>query len=115
MKHDEDTSRSRAMWAYGYAFTPPIALHRIGPMEALVEGGNEKARLAALTWEGRLINGDHITHLLVVSDRPDQDLEINQLLEAEMGRLEAPFTITASLAIGGNPDPGPMPGPMWEA
>jgi hypothetical protein len=115
MKPEAGRVRKTAMWAYGYAFVPPISRHRIGPMEALLADGHEKARLAALTWEGRLINGDDITHLLVVSDRPDQDLEINHLLEAEMDRLGAPFTITPALSIGGRNTPGPAPDRMWEA
>lgn len=116
MRIDEDTVRHRDIWTYGYVLVPPIAHDRMGPMEALLEGGHAKARLAALTWEGRLINGDDITHILVVSDRPDQDLEINQQLEAELDRLEAPFAITAPLAVKGLSKPRPpVCGPIREA
>ena len=100
MRFDGNGIRHREIWAYGYWFVPPIALHRTGTMEALLDDGHAKARLAAHTWEGRLINGDGITHILVVSDTPDQDLEVNQLLEAELNRLDAPFAITAAIAIG---------------
>lgn len=105
MKFKEASIPRRAIWTYGYALMPPIARDRLGPMKALLDDGHAKATLAALIWEGRLINGNDITHILVVSDRPDQDLEVNQLLEAELNRLEAPFAITGAVAIGGVSDP----------
>jgi len=105
----------RDIWTYGYVLVPPIARDRMGPMETLLEGGHTKARLAFLTWEGRLVNGGDITHILVVSDSPDQDLEINQQMEAELNRLEAPFAITAAVAVGGHTRPGAANGPIGEA
>jgi hypothetical protein len=114
MKPEEGSVPHGAVWAYGYAFAPPIARHRVGPMEALLDDGHEQARLAARIWEGRLIDGDDVTHILVVSDRPDQDLEVNRLLEAELSRLEAPFAITAAIAIGGDSGPGRPPSPTGE-
>jgi hypothetical protein len=115
MRFNDPAIPHRDIWTYGYVLVPPIARDRMGPMEALLEGGHTKARLAALTWEGRLVNGDDITHILVVSDRPDQDLEINQQLEAELNRLEAPFAITVAVAVGGYPSPGRAIGPIGEA
>jgi hypothetical protein len=99
MKSDNGGPPRRPIWTYGYIFTPPIARSRIGPMEALLLDGHRSARLVSHTWEGRLVNGDFITHLLVVCDTPKQDLEINRLLEAELLRLEAPFALTASVAL----------------
>lgn len=120
MKFDESSIPGRAIWTYGYALIPPVARDRMGPMEALLDEGHTKARLAAQTWEGRLINGDDITHILVVTDRPDQDLEVNKLLEAELNRLEAPFAITRAMAVAARSGPGgtvrePPPDPMGGA
>jgi len=106
MRFDEASTPRPTIWSYGYALIPPIARDRMGPMGALLHEGHAKARLAAQTWEGRFINGNEITHILVVSDRPDQDLEVNQLLEAELNRLQAPFAITRAVAIGGVDEPG---------
>jgi hypothetical protein len=89
------------IWTYGYVFSPPIARERVGGIETLLVGERSKARLDAHVWEGRLVNGHFITHLLVVSDRPDQDLEANVLLEVELNRLEAHFAITASVEVEG--------------
>jgi hypothetical protein len=92
--------RRPPIWTYGYVFTPPIARNRIGPIEALLVHGGSRARLDSHIWEGRLVNGVVITHILVVSDSPAQDLEVNELLAAELDRLEAPFVLTASIEMG---------------
>lgn len=115
MTFDGSSNRQRHIWAYSYWFVPPLARYRTGPIEALLYDGHEKARRAAFIWEGRLINGDEITHILVVSDQPDQNLEVNHLLEAELNRLEAPFTVTRAVAIKGKSTPGPSPGTTWDA
>jgi len=94
----------RAIWTYGYVLVPPIARDRMGPMEVLLHDGHTQAVLGARTWEGRLINGDDITHILVVSDRPEQNLEVNLLLEAELNRLKAPFEVTEAVVVGDLPD-----------
>ncbi len=106
MKSDERSIPRRGFWAYGYVFDPPIARDRLGPMEALLDKGHAMACLALKTWEGRFVNGDDITHILVVSDLPDQNLEVNQLLEAELNRLGAPFTVTQAVAVRGRSGPG---------
>jgi hypothetical protein len=105
MRFNEGSIPRRAIWTYGYALTPPVARDRMGPMRTLLDEGHEKARLASEVWEGRFVNGDGITHILVVSDRPDQDLEVNHLLEAELERLHAPFAMTRALAVGPAADP----------
>jgi hypothetical protein len=115
MKSNGRAVPHRDIWTYGYVLVPPITRDRMGPMEALLEGGHTKARLAALTWEGRLVNGNDITHILVVSDTPDQNLEINQQMEAELHRLEAPFAVTAAMAVGGASTPGGSLGPVGAA
>ncbi len=93
----------RAIWTYGYVLIPPIPRIRLGPMEALLSDGHAEAAMASRTWEGRLINGDDITHILVVSDRPEQNLGVNVRLEAELNRLKAPFAVTEALVIGDDP------------
>ncbi len=120
MKSDESSIPRPGFWAYGYVFDPPIARDRLGPMEALLDKGHAEARLAVKTWEGRFVNGDDITHILVVSDRPDQNLEVNQLVEAELNRLEAPFEITRAVAVGERSGPpgtvrGSLPNPRLDA
>jgi hypothetical protein len=90
-----------SIWTYGYALTPPVPRDRMGPVKSLLADGQAEARLDALIWEGRLINGADITHILVVSDRPDQDLDINHRVEAELRRLDAPFSLTRAISLPG--------------
>ncbi len=114
MKLNESSPPHRSIWAYGYVLVPPVERHRVGPLQAALDNGNQKARLGAHTWEARLINGDDITHILVVSDRPEQDLDANQLLEVELNRLDAPFEITHAVQIGDRPVPDSPPDPTGE-
>ncbi|TVP76231.1 MAG: hypothetical protein EA352_06245 [Gemmatimonadales bacterium] len=117
MKSSKRSAEPQGFWAYGYEFDPPIRRDRTGPMEALLEAGHNRALLARGVWEGRLINGDDITHILVVSDGPSQTLEVNHMLEAELRRLQAPFQVTLPVLIAGGGSPGPnSPGlPLKEA
>lgn len=89
----------RSLWAYGYELAPPVARDRLGALQAVLDAGHSEAALAAGVWEGRFINGDRITHILVVSDSPAQDGDINRRLEAELRRLEAAYSVSLSLEI----------------
>lgn len=71
----------------------------MGRIETLLSDGRLEAEHAARTWEGRFVNGDLVTHLLIVSDRPDRDLAVNHRLEAELARMETGFSITFPLRV----------------
>ena len=58
-----------------------------------------RARRDARTWEGRFVHQEQVTHILVVSDAAEQDLEVNRRLEAELRDLEASFSLTAPMAV----------------
>lgn len=90
---------TRALWAYGYELAPPVARDRLGGVQAVLDEGHSEAELAARIWEGRFVNGGDITHILVVSGTPAQDLDVNRRLEAELVRLEARFSITPPLEV----------------
>lgn len=87
----------RPVWAYGYEIAPSVERGRLAAIERLVEEEHSNARRGARTWEGRLVVEEQVTHILVVSDDPDQDLEVNRKLEAELKRLDAAFVMTAPL------------------
>ena len=90
---------SGEVWAYGYEITPPLARERLRMIENLVEEEHANAKSGARTWQGRLVVEEQVTHILVVSDSPDQDLEVNRRLETELRRLEALFSVTAPVAL----------------
>ena len=97
--HDGPDGPARTLWAYGYQLLPPVARDRLGGMQAILDAGHDEAWARARVWEGRFVNGDHITHILVVSGTPSQDHDINRRLEAELSRLAAGYSVSASLEV----------------
>lgn len=90
---------ARSLWLYGYELAPPVLRDRMGGIQDVLDVGRSEAERAGRIWEGRFVNGDHITHILVVSGTPAQDLDVNHRLEAELARLDAGFSVTASLEV----------------
>jgi hypothetical protein len=99
MEQEKPHVPGRALWAYGYELAPPVARDRMGGIQTVLDEGHLEARLSLHTWEGRFINGDDITHILVVCDSPHQGLTVNRKLEAELVRLEAGFSVTEPLEV----------------
>jgi hypothetical protein len=92
-------------WAYGYEISPPMTQVRLKAIEDLLEEEHANAKLQTRTWQGRFVVEEQVTHLLVVSDSPDQALEVNRRLEAELNRLEAGFSISPPMALDDGEDP----------
>ncbi|MFI5234463.1 MAG: hypothetical protein ACHQXA_02025 [Gemmatimonadales bacterium] len=97
----------KTMWAYGYQIKPPQPEHRLREIRVLLDSEHSEAKRNARTWEGRFVTEQDITHILVVSDSPDQNREVNRRLEAALTELQAGFMITAPLAVAD--DTGPPP------
>ena len=89
----------RSVWTYAYEVIPPQAERRMRFVLAILERGHEEARLEARKWTARLVQERTVTHILVVSDSPDEDGEFNHRLEAGMREVEAAFARTAPLAV----------------
>lgn len=90
-----------SLWAYAYQIVPPLPSRQLSTIRALLKEETAAALSVPRTWSGRLVLERRATHILIVSDLRDQDQSINRLLEAEMERLEAPFTVTVPLAVAG--------------
>ncbi|MFO8173894.1 MAG: hypothetical protein R6T96_06390 [Longimicrobiales bacterium] len=69
-------------------------------VQGLLHREETEARKDARSFGSRLVTREQVTHILIVSDTPRQDLEANRRLEAELGEMEADFFITAATAIG---------------
>jgi len=98
-EHPTPGRSKKAVWTYAYEIVPPQLEERLHTIRALLKREAMDARTRARTWEGRLVAEEHVTHILVVSDGPEQDLEVNRCVEAELRGLEASFSITAPMAV----------------
>src|SRR2546427_3326881 len=81
-------------WAYAYELDPPQPEPRLAKLRVLLR----RARLAALRdgrlWTGKIVIEAHITHILVVTDAPDEIRAVNGAIDAELKRLKMGFAIT---------------------
>jgi hypothetical protein len=96
----------RSLWVYAYQIVPPQPSSRLGTIRALLTDETAAARDTARTWSGRLVLERYATHILIVSDAPGHDQSINLRLEAELERLDAPFSVTEPLAVAGHAEAG---------
>jgi len=93
----------KSLWAYAYQIVPPQPSRRLATIRALLKEETAAARGGARAWSGRLVLERDATHILIVSDDArGRDHPINRLLEAELERLEAAFSVTEPLAVAGH-------------
>ena len=89
------------LWAYAYLILPRQTSNRLTTVRTMVAGENAAAERDARIWTGRLVLERRITHLLIVSDSPEQKRGINRRLASELRRLKAEFFLTRPMAIRG--------------
>jgi hypothetical protein len=87
------------LWVYSYQIVPPQPSKRLDRIRWLLEVENLAALSRTGVWAGRLILEKKLTHILIVSDTPARNREINLKLEAELERLNAQFSATEPLVI----------------
>jgi hypothetical protein len=112
MTNKEPNPGPGIVWAYAYEFMQPQAENRMRGVRSLLQREEAEARKDARSWGSRFVTGNQVTQILIVSDSPRQDLEVNRRLEAELGKLKADFFITAALAIRDKEDEPPPPSPV---
>ncbi len=103
----ENARRSlpKPLWAYAYEIVPPQAEDQLNAIRTLLEEEHAAARRAARTWTGKLVCGQQVTHILVVSDSPDQRREVNRRLEGRLQQLKAQFSLTVPMALADDEAP----------
>lgn len=102
-----DRNRSpphRTIWTYGYVISPPLAPARLRSIERLLEREQSQAKRHDRTWASRFVVDERVTHILVVSDSPDQQMAINRRLEVALEKLETGFSITPPMAVEDGPE-----------
>jgi hypothetical protein len=94
-------------WAYGYKIVPPQAEDRLNAIKMLLNHEHADAKRGARTWAGRVVLEEQVTHILVVSDSPKQNREVNRRLEAELKALKVGFSMTTPMAVADAGAPSP--------
>lgn len=102
-----DTPEPRTKWAYAYELDPPLPEDRLEALEDLLVREHEVARSGTRTWASRLVLEERVTHILIVSDTPEQDLNANRRLERELRSLKARFSVTAPMPVTDDRDGRP--------
>ena len=90
---------SKAIWAYAYQILPPQPEDRLHAIKTLLDAENSEAQRRARTWSGRVVVEQQATHILVVTDSPEQNGEVNRKLEAALTDLKAAFSITTPMPV----------------
>lgn len=93
------TPSPKSMWAYAYQLSPPQPADRLRTVQPLLDEEHSDARRSGRTWAARVVPEERITHILVVSDSPEQDHEGNRKLESELKELKAKFSISAPMEL----------------
>jgi len=78
---------------------PPQAGELLDDIRTILEKEHAAAGRAARTWTGRVVRAQQVTHILVVSDSPDQDRGVNRRLEGLLNQANASFSLTAPMAV----------------
>ena len=92
----------KSRWAYAYQMVPPQPSSRLGAVRTLLKDGTAAARAGGRSWSGRLVPGRRATQILIVSDASGRNTSLDRLLEAELQRLDAAFSVTEPLALAGH-------------
>jgi hypothetical protein len=87
------------VWAYAYQILPPQAEDRLHSIKTILDQENADAQRTAKTWAGRVVVEQQVTHILVVSDSPEQNHDVNRRLEAKLQELHAGFSMTVPIAV----------------
>jgi hypothetical protein len=99
----------KTIWAYAYQILPPQGADRLHPITALLDHAHTEAQRGERTWTGRVVVEEQITHILIVSDSPEQNHEVNRRLEAKLQELNAGFSITVPVAVADDTEVVPHP------
>lgn len=97
-------SKEESLWAYAYQILPPRSTDLVSTIAELVNRENADARRSAHTWTARLVTEPQVTHVLVLSDTPELDREMNRRIEARLRELDVRFTVSLPMQVD---DPSP--------
>ena len=91
--------RTPDRWAYAYQLDPPQPEPRFAKVKLLLRRAGQAAQRVGRLWTGQIIMEAHITHILVVTDDPDEVRAVDQAIDAELKRLKMGFAITGPARV----------------
>ena len=103
-------SAGKSLWAYAYDIALPDRDTRLLKIQDLLDREGSEAREGSRTWAGRVVVEPQVTRILVVSDSPTRNRDVNRRIEAELKRLGATFGVTVPLAVSEDSASGPTNG-----
>ena len=86
-------------WAYAYQLNPPQPEPRFAKLKMLLRRARLAAKRAGRLWTGQVVKDAHITHILVVTDAPDEIRAVDRAIDAELKRLKMGFAITGPARV----------------
>lgn len=94
-----DRNPSTPLWVYAYEFARAPADDQLDTIRTVLDTEHSAARHDARTWTARLVSEQQLTHILVVTDSPDQTREVNHRLENRLRLLNAAFSLTVPMPL----------------
>src|SRR2546427_828806 len=91
--------RAAESWAYAYQLNPPQPDPRFAKIKMLLRRARLAAERDGRLWTGKIVMETHITHILVVTNAPDDVRAVDQAIEAELKRLKMGFAITGPARV----------------
>ena len=93
------------LWAYAYEVLPPRPHAEWAELRALLDTEHAAAERDGRRWTGKLVYTQLVTHVLVVSDHPDQDREINRRVAKWLLGASPGFSMTVPKVLAAVPPP----------
>ena len=87
------------LWAYAYRLVPPQSAAALNRLKSLLEAEQKAVKDASGKFEARFVVDERVAHILVISDSPDLDRDVNRQIEEELTRLNARYSLTVPLAV----------------
>ena len=98
--HTKDGERPpKTLWAYAYEVSPPQRGDVMKGIGTLLSKEHANAKRSTRLWAGRMVREKLVTHIMVVSDSPDQNLEVNRRLEDRLEEIKARYFISVPMAV----------------
>jgi len=98
-RSEEAAAQGDSLWAYAYQMLPPRAARQARAIHALLEEENREAKRTDRNWTARMVLEQHVTHVLIVSDMPELDRDINRRLEEKLQEMDVRFAVTVPMPV----------------